>query len=130
MRSVSVVLPASMWAAMPMFRVRSSGKFRSGEFGFFALAGDCFSRVAVAITLPAEMSKGAVCLRHFMSVVALLDRVALARSGVFQFSRQRLGHRHAAAIVGVLDNPAHRERNLPRGRDFHRHLIGGAADSA
>src|SRR2546423_14528096 len=105
MRSVSVVLPASMWAAMPMFRVRSSGNFRFGELGFFAPAGDCFSRVAVAITLPAEMSKGAVRLRHLMSVVAFLDRVALTRRSVLQFGRERFRHRHAAAVFGGLDHP-------------------------
>src|SRR6266481_3948926 len=114
MRSVSVVLPASMWAAMPMFRVRSSGNFRSGEFGFFTPAGDCFSRVAVAITLPAEMSEGAVRLCHLVSIVALLDRVALAGRSVFQFGGERIGHRHAAAAVGVLDDPAHGEGNLAR----------------
>jgi len=32
MRSVVVVLPASMWAAMPMLRVHSSGNGRDGEF--------------------------------------------------------------------------------------------------
>jgi hypothetical protein len=31
---VSVVLPASMCAAIPMFRVFSSGNLRFGEFGF------------------------------------------------------------------------------------------------
>ena len=83
MRSVSVVLPASMCAAIPMFRVLSSGNLRFGEFGF-VVAG--FSRVAVAMTgnsLPAEMGKGAVRLRHLVSVVALLDRVALTSRGVF-----------------------------------------------
>src|SRR3954453_22681107 len=106
MRSVSVVLPASMCAAMPMFRVRSSGNFRSGEFGFFAAAGFC-SSVAVAISLPAEMSESAICLRHFVSVVALLDRVALTGSGVLQFGGERVGHGHAAPAVRVLDDPAH-----------------------
>src|SRR2546423_10191710 len=76
------------------------------------------------------MSEGAVCLRHLVSVVALLDRVALSGSRVFEFGRQRIGHRHAAAAVGVLNDPAHRERNLARRRYFHRHLIGGATDSA
>src|SRR5437879_11239868 len=104
MRSVSVVLPASMCAAIPMFRVRSSGNFRAGEFGFFTPAGDCFSRVAVAITLPAEMGEGAVRLRHFVSVVALLDRVTLTRRSVFEFRGERFGHRHAATVIGVLHN--------------------------
>ena len=36
----------------------------------------------------------------------------------------------AATTVGVLDDPAHRERDLARRRYFHRHLISGAADAA
>src|SRR5947209_8828740 len=95
-----VVLPASIWAAMPMFRVLSSGKLRSGEFGPFAAAG-FFSAVAVAITLPAEMSEGAVRLRHLMRVFAFFDRVALPGGGVFDLGGQGLGHRHAFAGVGV-----------------------------
>src|SRR6478735_3680977 len=104
MRSVSVVLPASMCAAIPMLRVRSSGNLRSGEFGF---AGAFFcSIVAVAIKLPAEMRKSAICLRHLMRVLAFLDRVALTGSGVFDFLRERIGHALAAATVRVLHDPA------------------------
>src|ERR1700712_3484597 len=98
MRSVSVVLPASMCAAIPMFRVFSSGNFRFGELGFVDAA---FSRVAVAMNrnlLPTEMCKGAVRLRHLVSVVPLLDCVALPSRGVFQFRRKRIGHRHAATV--------------------------------
>src|SRR5205814_6636152 len=69
-----------MCAAIPMFRVRSSGNLRSGEFGLFA-ATVFFSRVAVAIKLPAEMRKGPVGLRHFVRVLAFLDRVALTGGG-------------------------------------------------
>src|SRR5437763_3029337 len=100
MRSVNVVLPASMCAAIPMFRVRSSGNFRSGEFGF-AAAG-LRSIAAVAIKLPAEMRKRAVGLRHFVSVFAFLNCVALSGGGVFNLVCQCLRHRWAAAIVGVL----------------------------
>src|ERR1043166_7912798 len=76
------------------------------------------------------MSEGAVGLGHFVGVVALLDRVALASRGVFQLGGERLGHGHATAVIGVLHDPAHGERNLARRRDFHRHLIGGATDAA
>src|SRR5204863_407342 len=81
-------------AAIPMFRVRSSGNFRSGEFGPFA-AADFFSAVAVAIKLPAEMCKGAVRLRHLVSVFAFLDRVALTVGRVFNFGSKRFRHRRA-----------------------------------
>src|SRR5476651_140558 len=100
MRSVSVVLPASMCAAMPMFRVRSSGYFRSGEFGFAGAADFCSSVAGMTgKRLPAEMGKGAIRLRHFMSVVALLNRVTLTGRGVFQFGGERCGHRHTAPVI-------------------------------
>src|ERR1700680_2267953 len=120
MRSVSVVLPASICAAMPMLRVRSSGYLRFGEFGFDGAADFCSSVAGITGKwLPAEMGKGTIRLRHFMSVVALLDRVTLTRSGVFEFGGKCFGHRHAAPVIGVLHDPAHRERNLTGRRYFH-----------
>src|SRR5205814_2341839 len=101
-----------------------------GRIGILRRHGFFESRSSHLKSLPTEMSEGAVCLRHLMSVVALLDRVALTRSRVFQFSCERLSHRHAATTVGILDDPAHRERDLARRRYFHRHLIGGATDPA
>src|SRR5438132_1414879 len=47
-----------MCAAMPMFRVRSSGNLRFGEFG--PAAGDFFFSSVAGINLPAEMRKRAV----------------------------------------------------------------------
>src|SRR5205814_9867839 len=111
-----------MWAAMPMLRVRSSGNLRSGELGF-AEAG-FFSIVAVAIKLPAEMRKSAVRLRHFVRVFAFLDRVALTGRGVLNFLAERSGHLLAAAIIGVLHDPTHGERDSPRRRNFPRPWIG------
>src|SRR6266851_10263275 len=116
MRSVSVVLPASMCAAMPMLRVRSSGNARSGELGLLVIGG---SASAVAITfssrnksyrgasfsLPAEVSKRAVGLSHLVGVVALLDRAPLPRRGVFQFRRERVRHRNVLARLRVCDDP-------------------------
>src|SRR5438477_8253861 len=122
-----VVFPASMWAAIPILRVRSSGNLRSGEFGF---AGAFFcSIVAVAIKLPAEMRKRSIRLRHLMRVLALLNGVALTGSGVFNFLRKRIGHGSAAATVCVLHDPAHGQRNLSPRRHFHRHLIGCATNT-
>jgi hypothetical protein len=52
MRSVVVVLPASMCAAIPMFRVHSNGKGRS-----FALTGETFAlSVTIVILGTADMS--------------------------------------------------------------------------
>ena len=96
------------------------------------VAGFC-SRVAEAMTgksLPAEMGEGAVGLRHLVSVVALLDRVALAGSGVPQFVRQALrpsacrgGCRRIArssASRAKPDAPA----SLPSALDRWRHRRG------
>src|SRR5205807_6538027 len=114
-----------MWAAMPMLRVRSSANLRSGEFGF--VEAGFFSIVAVTIKLPAKMRESPVGLRHFVRVLAFFDRVALTGRGVLNFLRERLGHRLAPAIFGVLHDPAHGERDLPSWRKFHGHLIGGAS---
>jgi hypothetical protein len=94
----------------------------------FAGAFFC-SIVAVAIKLPAEMRKRSIRLRHLVSVLAFLDRVALTCSGVFDFLRQRIGHALAAATVRVLHDPAHGQRNLSCRRNFHRHLIGGTTNT-
>src|ERR1700726_3631394 len=99
-----------MCAAIPMFRVRSSGNFRSGEFG--PVDADFFFSSVTGINLPTEMGKRAVRLRHFVCVFALLDCVALTGGGVLDFLGQRLRHWHAFASVGVLNDPTHGERNL------------------
>src|ERR1039458_9609881 len=98
MRSVVVVLPASMCAAMPMLRVRSSVYSRLGELGDFfssmtALIFNSLNRLSVEelkrlhrlnpstvryITLPAEMGKCLVRLRHLVDFIALADGVALS----------------------------------------------------
>src|SRR5438874_13654736 len=99
-----------MCAAMPMFRVRSSGNLRSGEFG--PADADFFFSSVAGIKLPAEMGKRAVRLRHFVCVFAFLDCVALTGSGVLNFMGQCLRHRHAFTSVGVLNDPTHGERDL------------------
>src|SRR6266571_7560028 len=100
-----------MWAAMPMFRVRSSGNLRFGEFG--PADADFFFSSVAGINLPTEMRKRAIRLRHFVCVFAFLDRVALTGGCVLDLVGQRLGHRHAFASVRVLNDPAGGERNLP-----------------
>src|SRR6266567_1763678 len=87
-----------MCAAIPMFRVRSSGNLRFGEFG--PAAADFFFSSVAGINLPAEMRKRAIRLRH----------------------------RHALASVRVLDDPARRQRNLACGRHFQWDLISRATD--
>src|SRR3954467_11933672 len=84
MRSVGVVLPASICAAMPMLRVHSSGNGRSlaltGEILALSvtpvMAGAAISdtsRVPLpGYGVPAEMGEGAIGLRHLVSVFLLL----------------------------------------------------------
>src|ERR1051326_1251021 len=103
MRSVVVVLPASMCAQIPMLRVRSNGTSRSGDDLAFCWAG-CFgcSNTACIFSLrlttvfpnhtkaqrwfvpvaeftsglPAVVRKRPVGLRHLVRIFALLDGCA------------------------------------------------------
>src|SRR6266550_5181637 len=116
-----------MCAAMPMFRVRSSGNLRFGEFG--PADADFFFSSVAGINLPTEMGKRAVRLRHFVCVFAFLDRIALTGGRVLNLLRERVGHSHSFTIVRVLDDPAGREGNLTGRRHFHGHLISRATDT-
>src|ERR1022692_1076398 len=102
MRSVVVVLPASMWAAMPMLRV-------------FA------SVYCLAIFLPAVMGECFVRLGHAVRVLALLDRLTLVAGGVHDLSGKLVRHRTARARARILDEPAHAHRLTAIGADLHRH---------
>src|SRR5262245_41830869 len=119
MRSVVVVLPASMWAMMPMLRVLSSGADR----------GIAFSRGAQASS-PAVVGEGLVRLRHLVRVLALLHRLAALVGRVDQLVRELVAHALALARARRGDDPAHREGGGALGPDLDRHLIGGAAHAA
>src|SRR6187397_2806261 len=109
MRSVKVVLPASMWAQIPMLRVRSSGYSRLGEFRFSAMLDEERLRADIK-NLPAEMGEGAVGLRLLVDIVALAHGVALVGGGVLELIGQGHVHRGALAAAGEPDDPAHRQR--------------------
>src|SRR5581483_6445447 len=79
--------------------------------------------------LESEMRKRAVRLRHFVSVVALLDCVALSGRRVSEFRRERVLHRYVFAILRKTDTPAHCECDLAARRDLHRDLISRTADA-
>src|SRR5215475_1329038 len=115
MRSVVVVFPASMWAMMPMFRVRSRGTSRA--------------MLRHAWALPAVVGEGLVRLRHAMRVLLLLDGTAAPVGGVEQLARELGGHGLLRPRPRVLHQPAHGERRPPRGADLDRDLVGGAADA-
>src|SRR6266850_3086284 len=151
MRSVVVVLPASMCAAMPMLRVRSIEYCRFGELCVLPLTALSFSITASIqtscsriktprlfglrgdadyIPLPAEMCKCFIGLGHLMHLIAFADRIALAEVGLQNFSRQGLFHGNTLPGIGKINQPAQRQRKLAVGRDFQRHLVSGPAHPA
>ena len=77
------------------------------------------------------MGERAVGLRHLVDVVAFLDRIALAVGGVFDLGGERLLQRHALALGGVGDHPAHGQARagapagLPSAPGRWRHRRGG-----
>src|SRR5438445_3627937 len=103
MRSVVVVLPASMWAMIPMFRVRASGYSRTtrplstpppcfaltcaaGSATFNFLAGvaisepsqttpGAYARLGILRRSPSVVREGLVGLGHLVHALAALDRV-------------------------------------------------------
>src|SRR5262245_33983182 len=115
MRSVVVVLPASMWAMIPMFRTRSSP-----------------TDVATALIsrLPAVVREGLVGLRHPVDVVLLLVRAALLVQRVHELAGELRRHALLAPVAGVLHDPAQRERARTALRHLDGHLVVRAADAA
>src|SRR4051812_25063202 len=110
MRSVVVVLPASMCAMMPMFRNLES------SVGFIIPRVSCGPRPAVETAaarptslLPAVVRERLVGVGHTVRVLALLDGVAARAGGVHQLVGQPLAHRLLAAGPGVVHEPADRE---------------------
>src|SRR6266480_3288435 len=103
MRSVVVVLPASMWAMIPMFRTRSSAIAAS-----FSLV---LKRSFPA--LPAVVGERLVRLRHPVDVVLALERPTLLVQGVQNLVCQLVRHALLAALARERDEPAHGERAGP-----------------
>src|SRR5271156_1658678 len=106
MRSVSVVLPASMWAMMPMFRVRDRG----------------ICRVVANLSpqLPAVVGKSLVRFRHLVSVFFFLNRCALVFKGGRQFGGQFFGDRFFLAGPGRGQYPTDGQGHPAFRTDFNR----------
>jgi hypothetical protein len=124
MRSVVVVLPASMWAMMPMLRtlveVRRGRLCATGFVFWSSVAGadavgrrgtasDCAGALQVTQrqVVPAVVREGLVGLGHLVGVLAALDRGAEAVGGV----EDLVGMRRSAMVFsrrwrGVADQPA------------------------
>src|SRR5690348_5793413 len=122
MRSVVVVLPASMCAMMPILRIFSSGTVRA------------ILLIAISLKLrgplPAVVREGLVRLRHTMHVVFLLDGAAAHIRGVVQLICQLFRHALIRPGTGVRNEPAQREAGAAALGHFDRHLIVGTADAA
>src|SRR5579864_5495428 len=113
MRSVVVVLPASMWAMMPMLRYRSRGVVRGmGEL-----------RRARTWALPAVVREGLVRVGHTMGVLPLLHGGAAVVRGIEQFPRQSFLHGVLGAVARGADEPADRQRLAALRAHLDRHLI-------
>src|SRR5512137_2865482 len=104
MRSVVVVLPASMCALMPMLRYRlmgvDRGTFRQRLLRWregIALAPPGVLSVPDSPASEPEMREGLVGLRHAVHFLALLDRAAAALGGLDELGGKALPHRLLAA---------------------------------
>src|SRR5690349_20918600 len=118
MRSVVVVLPASMWAMMPKLRYLSIGVVRAtgnpclstGEFVFPPV----IERRLLSSVLPAVVREGLVGFCHTMSFFALLDGAAVVFRGFQQFGGELARHGVLATLARGIDQPAHRQRGAAR----------------
>src|SRR5581483_12334321 len=103
MRSVVVVLPASMCAMMPILRTRSNGNCRLEPPD---LEG-AVTVLAMGFDLPPVMGEGAVRFGHLVSVFSLLESDAFFLARRHQLVGEAFGHRLAGAAAGRVDDPAH-----------------------
>src|SRR3990167_6992785 len=80
--SVVVVLPASIWAIMPIFRIFSKGTTRSlvtviTMAAFFLVTSAGILILSYTKGLPPEVGEGAIGFGDFFYVVALFNRRSL-----------------------------------------------------
>src|SRR5438045_9801466 len=124
MRSVVVVFPASMCAAMPIFRVLS--RSNCAAMVVTLPTGDPVSLGRSRPYLP-EVSKCLVGFRHPVGVFTPLHRCSLVVGGVQQLAGQPLRHRPPAAPPRRRNQPPDPKALPPVRTHFYRHLIGRAA---
>src|SRR5277367_4115909 len=107
MRSVDVVLPASMCAMIPMFRVSSSLKTRPMICCVAPLVSVAMNLSFDSfycrpedrpLQLPAIVCKGLIRFRHAVHIFFLLDRSAARIRRVNQFIRELVDHRLARTL--------------------------------
>src|SRR5262245_4319648 len=146
MRSLTVVLPASMWAMIPMFRIRARSVFLPAGFLDMGERNSrlsrrrtlktnrgghrCPPRLRNASPLPGEVAERLVRLGHLVDVLALGERAALALGRGDELLRERDRERTAAAAAARdLEDPAERERLLALAAHLDRDLVVRAADA-
>src|SRR5437899_11858677 len=129
MRSVVVVLPASMWAMIPMLRVFSSEYCRSTSAALPPYDSSSHAKRGVSLRpplhlglqLPAIMRERLVGLRHLVRVFSLLHGRATIARRVEQLGGQLVRHAALGAPAGGADDPPHGEGRAPVGTHFDRH---------
>src|SRR5579859_1509726 len=118
MRSVVVVLPASMCAIMLMFLHRSNGTVLDTAFFLSSFRSSCSlatepvkSVFLILFALPPVVREGLIGLGHTVNVFLLLDSCAFAVGGVQQLVAQLVNHALLAASASVGNEPANRQRS-------------------
>src|SRR5579883_672502 len=133
MRSVEVVLPASMCAMIPILRVSSSLNARPAAPAFFSPALLATASVTFlscfASNLPAVMRERLIRFRHAVHIFLFLDGAAARIGGVNQLVGQLVDHGFSGTLARILQNPADGQGLAAEGIDFHRNLVVGAADA-
>ena len=62
--------------------------------------------------LPAEVSEGAVSLRHLVSFIPLTDHLPLIGAGVLDLVRESNVHRRATFGASGIHDPTHSEHRI------------------
>src|SRR3954471_5997722 len=126
MRSVVVVLPASMCAMMPMLRTLARAASAAATSNPYFVS----RRMLGKRRLPAVVREGLVGLRHLVGVLAALHRSTETVARVEQLVHEPLDHGLLAPGAGVGDQPAQAQRRRPGRAHLDGHLIGRATDAA
>src|SRR3982751_700743 len=127
MRSVVVVLPASMWAMIPMFL----NLLKSCLAIFIATKRHKKPQDALcaSLWLPLVMRERFVRIRHAVRVFFLLHRIAAVVCRVENLCRQTIHHRLLTAAPRVGDDPANCQGTAPLLMHFNRNLISRSANA-
>src|SRR5919108_265450 len=136
MRSVVVVLPASMCAMIPMLRVRLRGYSRATTPRPPLTSRSCGLRVcfcccaaSATIESPSVVGEGLVGLSHLVHVLAPLDRGPRAPRGLEDLASKPAGHAPLAPATREVHEPPNRQRRPAPGLHLHGYLVGRAADA-